>query len=623
LLAGVFWIALLDFPNVGDHGPIDDSWQEAYGYFLKHRLQAGTDYVLSFGPLGYFYTTAYDPDLFWLKYGWELALKLLGALLLTITVRRQPGWFLAATLWMLVLLFWAPAHREATDAFYPFLIVGGGALVLAEDCPSLLRLAAFALLLAVVAQVKFSLCVLCFAEVILVVAYLIVTARWRAAACVGTLFALFVLTTWIAAGQSPLNLPGYARASLEMAAGYAAAMGLVGDVWELVWAIVLLSVFAALLWTFDLRQTSPKRVAALVLLFAVSFVLQWKHGFTRQVSHSFKFFAYSLIIPFVPALALRPLPARRVARAVLSGAGVCLALVSIYRANADDAGPIKLAFRAWTNWRANAATTFAPHQRKSGLDQARAELRQTFVLPSVQRVVAGSSVDVFTYEQVVLFANGLNWKPRPVFQSYSAYTPYLLSANAAFLRSDSAPDYLLVRWLAIDDRVPAAEDGAALLEILRYYRSVLEERGYALLRRRLGSGPERREPRQVCQRVIQLGEDVEVDNFSRNALTLTLRIHYTGLGTLRELVYSPAPLFLTVRTHDDHSATFRLIPSLAENGFLISPFVGRSEDLLRLYDGTCPRALSFRVHTQEGGENNYEPQMLMTLTEHPDLINAP
>jgi hypothetical protein len=230
---------------------------------------------------------------------------------------------------------------------------------------------------------------------------------------------------------------------------------------------------------------------------------------------------------------------------------------------------------------------------------------------------------VFTNEQVLLFANGLNWKPRPVFQSYSAYTPSLLAANAAFLRSDSAPDYLLVHWLAIDERTPAAEDGAALLEILRRYQPVLEEGGYALLRRRTGSGRDAYEPRPVSQRVIRLGEEVEVDNSSRNPLTLSLRIHYTALGTLRNLGYSPTPLFLTVRTEDGRSATFRLIPALAENGFLISPFLSRSEDLLRLYDSTCARALSFRVHTQEGGETNYEPQMLMTLTEHPNLITAP
>lgn len=38
--------------------------------------------------------------------------------------------------------------------------------------------------------------------------------------------------------------------------------------------------------------------------------------------------------------------------------------------------------------------------------------------------------DLIAYRQEIVFANALPWRPRPVFQSYAAYTPDLLRDNA-------------------------------------------------------------------------------------------------------------------------------------------------------------------------------------------------
>ncbi|MDR2058321.1 MAG: hypothetical protein LBP83_08620, partial [Dysgonamonadaceae bacterium] len=43
---------------------------------------------------------------------------------------------------------------------------------------------------------------------------------------------------------------------------------------------------------------------------------------------------------------------------------------------------------------------------------------------------ANKRVDVFPYDIALLYAYDLNWSPRPVFQSYSAYTPVLDQINA-------------------------------------------------------------------------------------------------------------------------------------------------------------------------------------------------
>ena len=75
-LAGLLnWIAL---PRPSGHGRRQDpSWELALAHFLRNKFQAGIDYIYTYGPLGYVLTATYDRSLYWLKYGWELSIKLL------------------------------------------------------------------------------------------------------------------------------------------------------------------------------------------------------------------------------------------------------------------------------------------------------------------------------------------------------------------------------------------------------------------------------------------------------------------------------------------------------------------------------------------------------------------
>src|SRR5437773_953468 len=87
----VLWFSLPNFPDYTFGIAVHQSFEQALAHFLKTHAQAGKDYVFTFGPLGYFYTTAYDPDLFWNKYAWELIIKLAVALVCVAVLIRQPS----------------------------------------------------------------------------------------------------------------------------------------------------------------------------------------------------------------------------------------------------------------------------------------------------------------------------------------------------------------------------------------------------------------------------------------------------------------------------------------------------------------------------------------------------
>ena len=53
------------------------------------------------------------------------------------------------------------------------------------------------------------------------------------------------------------------------------------------------------------------------------------------------------------------------------------------------------------------------------------------------------SADVYSLSQTLALPQGLTCRPRPIFQSFSAYTPKLAQTNAAHLRSDHSRSHPL------------------------------------------------------------------------------------------------------------------------------------------------------------------------------------
>jgi hypothetical protein len=91
--------------------------------------------------------------------------------------------------------------------------------------------------------------------------------------------------------------------------------------------------------------------------------------------------------------------------------------------------------------------------------------------------------DVYSHSQDILLANGVPWSPRPIFLSYSAYGSELERLNAAHLLESAAPHSILFGVSAIDERLPALEDGLIWLPLISEY-SMRERLGeYVILRK--------------------------------------------------------------------------------------------------------------------------------------------
>jgi hypothetical protein len=199
-----------------------------------------------------------------------------------------------------------------------------------------------------------------------------------------------------------------------------------------------------------------------------------------------------------------------------------------------------------------------------------ARLRRSSSLPPMK-----GGTDLYSYYQSILFAHDLRYQPRPVIQSYSAYTPELAGLNAAHLRTGHAADNLLFAIQRIDNRFPALDDGLSWPELLTRYdvKGPADAEGTYLLLSRAAT-PREYHLTPLRDTLVRWGEPVTPPSATEGPIWVEIEIKKTLIGTVVAILYKPPVLMLTVSQRDHGQQDFRLVPDMARGGFLLSPVIG-------------------------------------------------
>jgi hypothetical protein len=229
-------------------------------------------------------------------------------------------------------------------------------------------------------------------------------------------------------------------------------------------------------------------------------------------------------------------------------------------------------------------------------DQQTEEIRKKFDLPAIRAHIGQKSVDIISYDQAVLLLNGFNWRPRPVFQSYVTFTPELLKANANFLDSQRAPDFVIFQLQTIDGRFPTLDDSSVLWMLFHDYTPVLTEKSYLLLQRKEQSQSSSPPLMPVLEKSAHFDEMIDLDPDDTRSYALHLEIRYSVLGWLRKFFYKAPALALEVTLMDKRTVRYKIIPGMAKSGFLLSPLLATQADVIGWYNhADLQRVKSFRV----------------------------
>jgi hypothetical protein len=154
---------------------------------------------------------------------------------------------------------------------------------------------------------------------------------------------------------------------------------------------------------------------------------------------------------------------------------------------------------AWDGLRLRLSGT---NKLREGFDKRVSTIKKEFPIPALH-----GTADIYPYDQSYLLASGNTWSPRPIFQSYSAYTASLARLNARHLRSGSAPDNIVFKVAPIDGRLPSLEDGLSWPALINNYSLQKLDNDFVYLQKR-GSINKDRLAAEFYRSEHNMGEEV-------------------------------------------------------------------------------------------------------------------
>ena len=208
-----------------------------------------------------------------------------------------------------------------------------------------------------------------------------------------------------------------------------------------------------------------------------------------------------------------------------------------------------------------------------------ARIREQHPLPRL-----AGTMDVYSTNHAVALAHELRWNPRPVLQSYSAYTPELAMLNRAHLLGSNAPDWIWFTVEPIDERLASQEDGASWPVLLTAYQPVQRaQEGLILQRRNPIDASTAPSPGEVLiQRQARLDERVELPS-ETGPMTLSLQIERNWLGRLLHTAFKARSLMMEVELSSGEVLRKRVVSGMLAGEVLVSPLIENTDEFALLY----------------------------------------
>jgi hypothetical protein len=215
-----------------------------------------------------------------------------------------------------------------------------------------------------------------------------------------------------------------------------------------------------------------------------------------------------------------------------------------------------------------------------------AAIRAEEPLPSLT-----GTTDIYSYGQAALLAQGLDWAPRPLLQSYAAYTPELARRNALHLQGTDAPENVLFTVQPIDNRLPALEDGASWPDLLNLYQITGVQDDVAVLKRRPASPVM---AMSCSTSMFRLGAPVPLPA-DMPVVWAQIGLRPAPLGAALALLFRLPQLRVTYSIPGGADQSFRYVAGMGAAGFVAAPLVLTTADFAAL---AGPNAATFFAHRQ-------------------------
>jgi hypothetical protein len=212
------------------------------------------------------------------------------------------------------------------------------------------------------------------------------------------------------------------------------------------------------------------------------------------------------------------------------------------------------------------------------VETSKSNLSNRVLEKNVLQLIGTNSVDIYPWESIYVAANNLNWQPRPVFQSYVAYTPWLDKKNASFFNSHRSPKFIIWdigNWYGevfdIDARYLLNGEPLTIYEIFNHYKVIYRDEKIALFERvRINNF---KDPILIGDEKGFWNEWIKVPPMRNGIIRARIDVSRRIMGSLKRLVYKEEEFFIEYKLDNGDVKKYRLVIDNAVSGVWISPLI--------------------------------------------------
>jgi hypothetical protein len=310
-------------------------------------------------------------------------------------------------------------------------------------------------------------------------------------------------------------------------------------------------------------------------LFLLSFFGAWKHGIAREDYYHMKgLLLFSLVMMIIFLLYKE--------RNYLLNITLLVIAISFFHLNMESLWGNKpmtyelLGSKYFSNFVFKCPSVISSAKAKTSKN-----INQWVLPKEIRDSIDNSKVDVYPWDYSVIAANKFVWQPRPVIQSYAAYTSWLDKQNAKHFNSTEAPEYILwhntpnkfnLRKLnSIDNRYLLNDEPKTILEFITNYKFVRSYKDLFIYRKRDKKVELKSEKSNIRQ--YSWNEWIEVPVRSNEILRANINIDGKPMRSIKSFVYKDEAFFVYYKRENGDIVRSKIVPKNISDGLWINPFI--------------------------------------------------
>ncbi|MBA2657456.1 MAG: hypothetical protein H0U70_10835 [Tatlockia sp.] len=547
---------------------LDSSWALALNQAVAQGLAFGSEIIFTLGPYSSIYTKNYHPATDWLMIGGSFYLALCYWLALVFLLGGYKlRWYFAFFVFLAGMIY----SRDSLFFSYTLLV----SLVCLKLSQRKLTIASSGLLaflfstLGLLTLIKGSFALLSLVIAFMCFSFLLISKKQKEAIISLLAFISAIVFFWLGSGQLLQNLPLYYYQTFSLAAGFSEAMGISGSNIEI--AIYLVNAILILLaLVYESRFPKHLRLFLFIVFFSFFFI-SFKAAFTRHYGHAF--IAGTSVL--IAALCLIFIVKRKSLLPLIFLSYFTWSFINGNYSKISLGNNLQTTYSSTWNGLNNRLSSKYWYSRDFELSLA--YLHQQTPFPSLK-----GTTDIYSFAQSYLISSANTWFPRPLFQSYSVFNSTMIEKNKTHLSVNKKPDNIIFRLEPIDNRFPTLEDGASWPLLIANYQPQQAVNNFLILKRKTRFSDFEPKLLELPKEAHHLGEQVIVPN-ANQALFVELEISSTYFGKIINFLFKINELTINLLLNDGSKRQYRLIASMANSGFLLSPLIESTQEFALLY----------------------------------------